>query len=496
MEFSMTSNSAAPGSAKRAKAPVATSPMTLSLPNPVREQVERAALEAGQTAEHFILAATAHAIEATESKDALALLLDLDSFAGRPPVNIDAIERAASAVGHVCIRRSFSTAGEAELAESKARLHSRNYRHEECPSRESLRLRLAGTALEASLTRRVSAFAIVTADPDIRHAVSMLREQNTRVMGIGVELDAKLPSEFVLAFDDYRMYDYVDRPPETEVLRALRSKCVGQLVQAVYRIESRGAKAVLAAVIPALRHWNPEASPELLEYKNWRDLADQAKSDGLVEVTESGLDWALHLTDLGRRRAKELIEKSEAAESRGDQIERAKRAIVEILKIDLLEASARFLIFNTAQWVIQEEMTKDGIALVDLSHRVASRLTQSGVQQNSVYRLLNGLYRAGVFEFAQNTENEYDPRILYSRISVMDFDLAFSMNLLRAVLKKHPEIGASEAACGYLSEVLYGSVAQSRRVSTMIQIANDAKLSRRPIAELMHVLAEARNGQR
>ena len=156
-------------------------------------------------------------------------------------------------------------------------------------------------------------------------------------------------------------------------------------------------------------------------------------------------------------------------------------ALARALKIELPDASARFLIFNTVQWVLNEEMTQDGLPLVELSHRVASRLAASSVQQNTVYRLLNGLYRAGAFEFTANPDNDYDPRILYARVPLLNFDHAFVLNLLRALRKKHPSLGTPDR----LAAAIYGTPAQTQRVVQLLALAADPHVGRGNIADAL-----------
>jgi hypothetical protein len=418
----------------------------------------------------------------THATVALAVLVDLDSFAGRTAIDVEALERAAGQFGRPVIRSSFSSAGSPDLSPSRLPLLARHYRHEELPSRDALRLRLIVEAIDIAAKGEVQNFVILTGDEEFGYAASLIARHGAKVSGIGVRADADMNPDFIRAFETFRYYDQIVRPPESAELKRLRNAYIASLIQAVFNLESRGAKAVGTALITMVKDRHPEASLALLEIRNWRELAEIAHDQGwAAPIEQSGLDFLVRLTDRGRESARRALSDTEAATAQREEVGTIRSAILEMLKIELPDASARFLVFNTVQWVLNEEMTPDGIPLVDLSHRAASRLAASGVQQNTVYRLLNGLYRAGAFEFAQNPTSEYDPRILYARVPLLHFDHAFVLNLLRALRKKDPSLGTPDT----LSAAIYGSPAQAQRIVHLLSLALDPHVGRSNIADAL-----------
>ena len=351
---------------------------------------------------------------------------------------------------------------------------TRNFRHEELPSRDALRLRLATEAFEINANGDAHDFILVSSDEEFGFISSLLIRQGARVLGVGVRTSAETNPNFMRAFDTFRYYDQIDRPPESAELKKLRMNYAEVLIQGALKLVNRGGKPVGAALIPLIKEMRPEASVELLAYRNWMELADFAREQGLIEPLEaSGLDFLVKLSDKGRKRAETLLQETQAQSAQLGEIATIRTAIAEILGIEIPDASVRFLIFNTVQWVLNEEMAPDGIPLIDLSYRVVAHLGPTGIQQNVVYRLLNGLYRCGAFDYAANPANEYDPSIARARIPVLQFDNAFVLNLMR-VRKKFPAISAPEN----LATVIYGTPSHKEKVRSMLSMAADPHFDR------------------
>ncbi len=465
--------------------------LTLRIPPDVHEQIENAAKQCNQSLNQFIADAAYTAARAasdgeTQLRPTIAVMVDLDAFSGKPLINIEALERVAASIGRPIIKSSFSTAVSNESAASRQALLARHFRHEEIQSREALRLRVSTEAIDAFAAGTASEFLIVSGDEEFALVASLLTRRGARVFGVGVRTSAETSPNFIRTFESFRFYDQIDRPPESDELKRLRAGYVDLLIQTALKLEKRGAKPVGAALIPIIKDRRPEVSLELLEIRSWKELAEIARDLDMVDAIEpSGSDFLVRLTEKGKARAQALLEATEAESAELGEIAGIRTSIAEILGTDLPDVSIRFLIFNAVQWILNEEMRSDGISLIDLSYRAVERLGSSGVQQNTVYRLLNGLYRCGAFEYLPNQANEYDPRIVRARISLLDFDNAFVLNLMR-VRKKFPIHSGHES----LSTAIYGTPAHQDKVARMLRISGDAQYTRANLIDALARLEE------
>lgn len=472
-----------------------TKTFTLRMRIDLHELVERAARSVNASLNQFItdsaVAMARKQIEAPDSATApagsVAVLVDLDSFSGRTSINVDAIESLAAALGRPMLKASYSTTAASELTPLRQSLVSRYFDHSEHPSRDALRIRVSADCLDIVAAGQATAIILVTGDEEFGALAALLGQRGARVLGVGMRTRDATSPVFIKAFESFRFLEHLERPPASEELRRLRSECAALLVETAYRLESRGAKAVGAALIPVIRDRRPDLSLELLEMRTWRELADVAKDEGLLAAVEaSGADFLLRLSDLGRRQSRELSKAADAQTAQRDEIESVSVSINKIIGTELPDAGTRFVIFNATQWVLNEDAPRDGLSLIDLSFRVVAKLGSTGVLQNAVYRLLMGLYRCGAFEAVPNPTNDYDPTIVRSRIPVMQYDDAFVLNLMR-VRSKFP----LHATPSTLAQIIYGSPTYAAKVEAMVRIAADPRYaSRSTLPEaLAHIAA-------
>ena len=461
---------------------------TLRMPLELHELVENAARQVRQSLNQFITdaAAAAARVHLGEAPQAgtiaapVAILVDLDAFAGKSAVDIDAIERLATTIGRPTIKSSYSTALLDDLTKSRQALLDRYFRHEELPSRDALRIRVAADAIDMVTGDETKSVILVTADEEFGFLASLLARRGGRVIGVGVKTPATTSRSFIRTFDVFRFYDHLASPPASDELRRLRSQFAEHLVQVAHRLHSRGAKPVGAALIPLLRDRHPEVSLELLELRSWRELAEIARELGLARTVESsGVDFHVYLTEAGSAKAQDLTDIAEAEVAHKDQVESVRTAINDIIKTELPSEGARYAIFRLAKYLLEGESARGGISLIELSHRTAESVVV-GAGQNTVYRLLVGLYRAGTFEFIANSVNEYDPKVLRARIPLSQFDDAFVLNLMR-VRSKFP-VHTDPAL---LSSVLYSSDVYKDKVSKMLRLASDSRLQQANLAEAL-----------
>ena len=460
-----------------------TKTFTLRMPIELHEEVERAARSVNASLNQFITdAAVAVARKQGESPAAamapaipVAVLVDLDSFSGRTTINVDAIEGLATTLGRPIHKASYSTTAASDLNLLRQVLINRYFGHSEHSTRDALRIRVAADCIDIASSGHASAIILVTGDEEFGVLASLLGQRGMRVLGVGMRSPNTTSSFFIKAFESFRFLEHLERPPASDELRKLRSECAALLVETAFRLQTRGAKPVGAALIPVIRDRRPDLSLELLEMRTWRELAEVAKTEGLLAAVEaSGSDFLLQLSDLGEKRSRELSKAADAQTAQRDEIESVSMAINSIIGTELPDAGTRFVIFNTTQWVLNEDAQREGLSLIDLSFRVVARLGSTGVLQNTVYRLLMGLYRCGAFEAISNPANEYDPTIIKSRIQVMQFDDAFVLNLMR-VRNKFPLHATPNA----LSRIIYGADTHAAKIEAMTHISTDPRYSGR-----------------
>ena len=470
-----------------------TKTFTLRMPLELHELVERAARSANASLNQFITD-SAVAMARKQADDPVsgmtqaipvAVLVDLDSFSGRTTINVDAIEGLAAMLGRPMLKASYSTTAASDLTSLRQTLVSRYFSHSEHPSRDALRIRVAADCLDIVAAGHASAIILVTGDEEFGALSVLLGQRGARVLGVGMRSLGTTSPVFIKSFESFRFLEHLEKPPASDELKKLRSECAALLVETAFRLESRGAKAVGAALIPFIRDRRPDLSLELLEMRTWRELAEVAKDEGLLTAVEaSGADFLLRLSELGIKRSRELSKVRDAQTAQRGEIESVSTSINNIIGTELPDAGTRFVIFNATQWVLNEDAPPDGLSLIDLSFRVVAKLGSAGVLQNTVYRLLVGLYRCGAFDALPNPANEYDPRIIRSRIPVMQYDDAFVLNLMR-VRNKFP----LHATPTTLSQIFYGVHTYAAKIEAMARISADPRYaSRGSLAEaLAHI---------
>lgn len=466
-----------------------TKTLTVRMDPALHEQAEKAAAAVGQSLNVFIAGATRAAVSGEHVSSApeavLAVLVDADDFAGGDAINVDAIERLAALYGHVGPRSSYYTRQTSKLDTTLGQLEGRYYRPTPLASRDAVRLQLTIDACSMWNRGGLSGFVLVTADEQLGLVAARLTDLGAKVVGVKVrpaDAHTEATQGFSRAFAEFWYYDRLATPPESEALAKLRSNYVDCLLQLVLRYESRGAKAVLAALIPAVKDRFPDASPALLEFRNWPELAELASSKGWVTLGRSGNDYLLTLSEAGRARAEHLLADSDAATVRSDEIERVRTVVEGLVGVELPDEATRFLIFSTLQWVLGSLQAADGVPLVALSWQVTERLRATGIPQNTVYRLLNGLYRGGAFDVRTNLDNDNDPVVLRARVPHFQFDNAFIVNLMRISLKRAATVLDSPKA---LAQVFYGQADQDARILPLLKIATSPDFERSRIGAML-----------
>jgi len=467
--------------------------LTLRMPLDVHRRADEAARTLGRSLSQFLNEAVSAAVGLADDDggplpavavEPVMLVVDLNSFSGRPAINVEALEAFATTIGRVVVKAGYSSSVSDDQRAIRQQLLRRHFRYEELVSPDALRLRIAADCLIAMADLRIKRIVLVTADEELGFLSAVVGQRGGAVYAVGSKSPTATSPGFIRAFSGFRYYDHIDKPPESTELRQLRIKYADALVQTAFRIEQRDAKTVGAAIIPLLRDRNPELSLDFLELRSWRELAEIARDIGLVAAVESsGADFVLRLSEEGRIIGRRSLERAKEAEARRTEKQSVSMVINEIIGTDLPPVSTRFLIFNTVQSVLDEVIGHGGISLVELSYRAAAHLARAGVSQNTIYRLLNGLYRGGAFEFQPNPASEYDPRILRVRIPASQLDDAFVLNLMR-LRSRFP----SETEPQVFSEVLYGSRDQAEKVRRMHAAAGDSRYARSNLHEALAMI--------
>lgn len=416
------------------------------------------------------------------------VIVDLDAFKDTPTIDIDALENAIVTCFEPEPRRSqmtiarrlcVATSSADVPSQTKLLLIHRHYETVERPSREDLRMHLASDLTEMHFRNGFSRFVLVSSDPCFATLATIIRKTATAYAHcFGVKPREHTSTEFIKAFDTFMAYHDAVKPLESKELKDLREHYAKSLVYTVLRLESRGNKAVGAAIVPLLRDRHPELSPKLLEFINYEDLADFACKLGWVENLrqQSHGDFELKLTKKGKSVAEELVGTIEARNSKTETLENLKNAIREIIGIELPEQRQRTQIFTTAHWLLTKAAREDsGLSLVTLSYAVAEQIDSPYITQNMAYRVLFGLYRAGAFDYKQNPANKNDPELMQVRTDPLHMDDAFVMNILH-MQKRYPIFADSIAS--EIASVFYGNADSAKKIELIRQIAASPSFDR------------------
>ncbi|MEY6431235.1 NYN domain-containing protein [Thioalkalicoccus limnaeus] len=421
----------------------------------------------------------------------VTILVDLDAFASRDSLDVDAILKFSSSFGRIVQRSSFSTLSR-EIASQLENLLNHLFKHEVLPDRDALRITIIADALKILGAKTATVFLIVTADESFAYATSLLKQHGAHVVGVGVPGTVDFNPTFVREFDDFLKYDQIDSPRKSEELFNLRRECVETLVLIVRDFENRGAKAVGATIVPILRTMHPTLSLAQLEFRNWRELAELAREEGLVSIAPSGQDFFIELTSSGRAAAAQL-ESAKAAPTNKTAV------LINVVKdrigIDLPDQNTRLKIFMATESILKRLVSPDGkhgheIPLVDLSNMIVDHLSSvrdrhrplapnspSEVDQNTAYRLIKGLCLAGALHARPSPDNEKNPLILgpnsdalsLDNAFFLSFDDAFLLNLTRLITSRFP----GEIAPEDLSDLYFGSPKHAEKAGILLDIASD-----------------------
>lgn len=412
-----------------------------------------------------------------------ALYVDLDTFrSATPAIEIDAVESAVAEIGRICVRSCVSTDIE-NGATSLQLLTARSYQTQVFQSRDTMRMMLASAITEQILRTGIRQYVFITEDEQFAYlptlATSLCAEVKIHCFGTRPPEHSK--AAFISAFDHFRYYGDIAKPPPVQQISQLREKYAKLLVQTVWELASQGRKAVGAAWVPMMKERNPEWSPQMLGFHKPWELADFACNEGLAERNTSGEDYELVLTVEGRKIAKHIADKEAQVATQEDRLVRIRSAIEGIFGGTVPEAKFRHLVFQASQWILSEQSgAEDGINLVRLSYDVVDYLSVGGIRQDSVYRLLNGVYRVGAFDFKPNALNKHDPLLIRARIDSRQFDDAFVLNILH-MHRKYPVL--VESAEEDMAMVLYGTPSKANKVSVMLRLAVDPDFGRANLRE-------------
>lgn len=449
---------------------------TLRVPGELHQLFEEARRKQGQTSTSFFLEAgkmlASHILDGGEVSSVdggpSALLLDLDAFSGHANlINIDAIECEVSKDSRLVQKIFFYTTENDAINGSVKLLIERGWEPKPRPTREWTKTEVAMAALGIAKEGSSDRLFLVTDDIELGRIVQQqpIRSRKMKVIGILLSDEFATSADFTREFDDFRFYDKLDQPLVSDALREHRERYARSLAHETYKIQKMGRKAVGAQLKPFMERRHPEFYPGLIGFTKLKELALFAVESDLVTMKESGLDFELRTTEKGDNVATQLDKDESTNDAHDAEVRAINSSIQELIHIELPPHDTRQLVFSTLAGILAEHSSSNGIGLIALTYFIEERLARAKIRQNTIYRLLRGLYGVGAFRFKHNPENHNDPIIDELKLGADQLDNAYVLNMV-SQCRLHT-LGSPES----MARAFYGSTDQHPKMLAFAQAA-------------------------
>lgn len=207
--------------------------------------------------------------------------------------------------GNIVIKRAYSDWG--RFKSDRRPLHENGFELIEIPhvsmtGKNSADIRMVVDALDLCYTKsHVTDFALITGDSDFSPLAQKLRENNKRVIGIGVKSSSgKLLIE---SCDDFIYYDdlvHQHRQRETENRKGEINDGVTRVVDtAESLLRERDGNVWGSMVKQALKRKAPNFSETNYGYRNFNRLLEDAERHGLLELQKDERSGGYIVVGLG-----------------------------------------------------------------------------------------------------------------------------------------------------------------------------------------------------
>jgi uncharacterized protein (TIGR00288 family) len=237
--------------------------------------------------------------------------------------NIDLVLERLLERGNVVFRKAYCDWG--RYKSDRKTLHERNFELVEVPhvklsGKNSADIRMVVDALDLAHTKpHVTMFALITGDSDFSPLVSKLRENNKRVIGIGVRQSTS--DLLVENCDDFIYYDDLVREakpkrsgrkrggkkkgekgaspsePTAEELQAEAHDLVVDTVEAMFR--DRTGILWGSMVKQTIKRKRPNFSESYFGYRSFNELLEDAQEHGLLELEKDAKSGGYVILEFG-----------------------------------------------------------------------------------------------------------------------------------------------------------------------------------------------------
>jgi len=260
----------------------------------------------------------------TDDELSLAVFCDFENVAlgardaGYDTFNVKLVLQRLLTKGAIVVKRAYADWDRYKSA--KKGLHESAFELIEIPhvsysGKNSADIRLVVDALDLSTTKpHVGAFVIISGDSDFSPLVSKLRENNKRVIGVGVKNSTS--SLLVDNCDDFIYYDDLVREASQPAVRgkveqALHTKRPGddnrkleglelvlETVDDLFR-EREGSSVWSSMVKQTIKRKRPNFSESYHGYRNFNELLEDAQARGLLKIQKDERSGGYLITALG-----------------------------------------------------------------------------------------------------------------------------------------------------------------------------------------------------
>lgn len=385
----------------------------------------------------------------------IALFVDIENFIISSseigvPVDLQPVTQRLRELGRISILRAFGDVQKCcKCSEESVRIRrmlvENQIQIEDIPyitnHKNTADIRLAVEATATAFTNtHIDAFAILSSDRDYQPLIAKLRELGRYTIGIGCSADT-VNTAYVRAFDYFIYYSSLFNNSAHRTIsdsdfgvdRVRYDSYIKLICKAASLLEQSGRKPVGAELAPLMRQLCPDFDLAVTGMRSLRELATEAEKQGLCRIEASGGDFAVTITDDDSSQPSVANQENEDPRPAYAQYFRAK------LSCDIPKIMFRKIVYQLCQEYLNSPQNYGETTLRGLTGIVLSgiRPAASPEQQHQAFKLLYGLFRAGVFE-SETSIQPFNPKII--RIRVMDdWDDKFIRNCLKVMQIDHPE---------------------------------------------------------